>query len=436
MASRDQDKAAAGLLRGSLRDNVAACPEPEILAAYFERSLDADETARYELHLSQCPRCREQLAATHRAGELAPAGAAQPRQSSHWAWLWDWRFLAPAVAVLVIVAVWTARRPTPKPAAENSAQPLVAMSRPTEPPAAPLPPTSVPEQYSSSAATIPNKALTSPDAGAAGTIKQSPALTDSRTVNNEKKFAANQPLVGGNATEFDELKKDDAARKRDSVNAMSGAAGGAANSRVAATSAPTAAPPPPPATASLEPSRADSGVVGGRILDQEVVAKTPEAAKVKPSGAPTGVRPMTGAEQRQAIAQSQAVMVGAVERGSTGNIIKTPNPKVMWRIAEGGFVEHTTDGGATWQKQQLRSFQAAPQITAGYAPTANICWLVGRDGAIILTRDAAHWVPIPPPITTDFVGVTAKDNFSATVTAADGRKYSTDDAGDHWNPVR
>jgi len=435
MASESRDKTSANLLQRSLRDSADACPEPEILAAYFDHSLDADETERYELHLSQCSRCREQLAAIHRAGELSRAGAAQPRQSSHWAWLWDWRFLAPAVAVLVIAAVWTARRPASKPVAENSTQPLVAMSRPNEPPAAPFP-APPPEQYSNSVPRLPNKTLTAPDAGVAGAIKQSPASAESRALADEKGFASNQPLINSRATELDELKKDDAARKRDSINAIGGAAGGAANSRVAATSAPAAAPPPPPATASLEPSRADSGAAGGLILDQEVVAKRSEATKAKPSGSPAGVRTLTQQVQTQVIEQSQALAREAFNEGSAGKIIKTPQANVMWRIAEAGFVEHTTDGGTTWQKQQLRGFQPAPQITAGYAPTAKICWLVGRDGAIILTRDAAHWVPIPPPVTTDFVGVTAKDNFSATVTAADGRKYSTDDAGDHWNSVR
>ena len=77
MASRPDnrpDKAATDLLRHSLaRDPAAAgeCPEPEILAAYFERSLNAEETARCELHLSGCARCREELALLERAGRTA-----------------------------------------------------------------------------------------------------------------------------------------------------------------------------------------------------------------------------------------------------------------------------------------------------------------------------------------------------------------------------
>jgi len=51
MAAREEDKAMAGLLRRSLAQNTGAgedCPEPEILAAYFDHALDAQEMARYD----------------------------------------------------------------------------------------------------------------------------------------------------------------------------------------------------------------------------------------------------------------------------------------------------------------------------------------------------------------------------------------------------
>jgi len=276
---------------------------------------------------------------------------------------------------------------------------------------------------------MPNKTLTAPNNDVDKAMKQSSASVESQANSNEKELASKQPMVAREQAELDELKKDDNSLRRDLADAKSGVAAGVPASRMAA---PAATPPPSPAP---EPSRVNGGAIGGGISANEVVASASEATKAKPSASPTFVRPMTGQEQRQAIAQSETLTIGDVERRSTGNIIKTPNPKVMWRISAGSVVELSTDDGATWQGQRLRSFQPNPQITTGYAPTAKICWLVGRDGVILLTRDASHWVPIPPPITTDFVSVTATDNFSATVTAADGRRFSTDDAGDHWNPA-
>ena len=417
MASPEKTRASANLLRGSLRDSVEACPEPEILAAYFERSLDADERRRYELHLSQCARCREELAAMHRGGEPSPAAATPSHTRSHWAWLWDWRFLAPAFTVLVIEAVWIARRPISTPMLGKSAQPLVAMNRAIEPANSPMSAPAL-EPSSRPAAQPPNKSLVAPNSGTLNAIKQAPTLTtEPRPAEDKKELASNQAVVAGNARELDALQKDDNSRSRDLADAASGVA----------TAAP-ASPPPAPA------SRVNGGAVGGVITDAEIEATRPAAAKAKPSASPNLIRPMTGQEQRQAIAESEAVVTGAFDRRSAGRIVQTPDPKVMWRIAGGGL-ELSTDSGASWGKQQVRSFEPSPQITAGYAPSAKICWLVGRNGAILLTIDAAHWVAIPPPLTTDFVSVTAKDNYSATVTAADGRRYSTEDAGDHWKPA-
>ena len=78
MPSQDNENAMDGLLRRSLaRDSAAVgdCPDAELLAAYFDQSLGADEAAGYELHFSTCTRCREQLAAMARAsaGQIAPA---------------------------------------------------------------------------------------------------------------------------------------------------------------------------------------------------------------------------------------------------------------------------------------------------------------------------------------------------------------------------
>ena len=128
MAAREEDKAMAGLLRRSLAQDAGAetrtgsgedCPEPEILAAYFDRALDQQETERYELHFSRCSVCREQLAAMARADEASGAfGAkdAEKNTSSAWDWLVGPRWLMPAAAALVALLVfagiaWRIRKP-------------------------------------------------------------------------------------------------------------------------------------------------------------------------------------------------------------------------------------------------------------------------------------------------------------------------------------
>ena len=110
--------------------NVAeACPDPEILAAYADRALDADETARYEMHFSQCARCRDQLAAMNLAA--VPVAIAQARRL-RWVWPWTWFVLAPVTSALLIAAIFIARRPALNRAVERQT-PLVAMQTPSQP---------------------------------------------------------------------------------------------------------------------------------------------------------------------------------------------------------------------------------------------------------------------------------------------------------------
>jgi photosystem II stability/assembly factor-like uncharacterized protein len=66
---------------------------------------------------------------------------------------------------------------------------------------------------------------------------------------------------------------------------------------------------------------------------------------------------------------------------------------------------------------------------------------VGRNGAIIRTIDGVHWelVPSPPQAEQnrqppDWTFVSARDAQSATIGAADGRRFSTTDAGRSWQP--
>jgi hypothetical protein len=107
MASREEDKAMAGLLRRTLASDAAGveskdCPAPEVLAAYFDRALGVDETARYDLHFSQCSRCREQLAAMARAGDVDEA---KKEAASGWNWLRTPRWLMPTAAAFAVLVL-------------------------------------------------------------------------------------------------------------------------------------------------------------------------------------------------------------------------------------------------------------------------------------------------------------------------------------------
>ena len=95
----------------------------------------------------------------------------------------------------------------------------------------------------------------------------------------------------------------------------------------------------------------------------------------------------------------------------------------------GGTVQHSTDGGSTWQMQQTG---VNVTLTTGASPAPLVCWLVGPAGRVLLSTDGATWkqVSLAQPI--DLVAVRAADGKSATVTASDGRTFTTTDGGVTW----
>lgn len=109
-------------------------------------------------------------------------------------------------------------------------------------------------------------------------------------------------------------------------------------------------------------------------------------------------------------------------------VIASPDRDSQWRIVAGA-VEHTTDGGQTWQPQAIG---IATPVRAGAAPAGRVCWLAGEGGVVLRTTDGATWVRIAFPEPVDLVAVQAGDASHATVTAATGRRFRTDDGGLSW----
>ncbi len=144
--------------------------------------------------------------------------------------------------------------------------------------------------------------------------------------------------------------------------------------------------------------------------------------------------PLAGAQagQAQQAPAAQPMQIDVIESRARGTIIPTPDSSVKYRLAGAGFVEVTTDGGATWNGVQVSQ---NARLIAGSAPSAKVCWIVGRDGAITLTKNGTDWERINPPVQANFVAVTGKNDNSATVTTVDGQKYTTTDRGKKWKPV-
>jgi len=435
MAVRDNSgkhKAQANLLRrafASSADVPEACPDPEILAAYADGALDAEETARYELHFSQCGNCREQLAAISRAA--TPALATRPRIS--WIWTWGWIALAPVTAMLLIAAILIARHPATKQGGET---PLVAMQTPQQSPApsaAPLNSIEAPKESEAA----PAKMAPLPDASRlrseTGSVQAfvAPAAPSSAKEENEREASVQTPE-----------------KKEISRSAASNSSADARGGLYLDKSTKQTPPEIPKIVAPQEARRAgatdQAPGAPGVIVDagtEPIAAAVPAqlasggAADAVPGNA--GAPPAAAAKKASALtashasgfASSEMVSVESAADRDARTIVRSPDPQVVWRISGGRYVERSSDAGATWRTQWTN---ANARVIAGSAPSADTCWLVGSGGIVLVTRDGKKWHTVEPPAKEDFVAVSAADASSATITASDGRKFETHDGGKNW----
>jgi hypothetical protein len=459
MAAREEDKAMAGLLRRSLAQDAGigsgeVCPAPEMLAAYFDRALDAEETARYDLHFSRCAVCREQLVAmAHASGD----DAAEKKPASAWDWLVGSRWLMPAaamvVALLLIGGIALRMRKPTAPANEIAmARPDAVPSPSSEPPVISVP---APQAAPPPKVAPPSSKIAPMTSGeylarrpAEGVLPRMPHA-DGASRRDElsavgvagAKPAIAQPMAPPQAQMNSRLMRPGAvhgAMRAGNANAAAVAPATSADATgTAASAARNTADAPEAAPSSTKKADAQSvesdlnAAVQTEEAKDATVAKTKLPATAEPGRSVTALNlPASKITEAAALAKLQQAQISS----NLMNLqIQTPDPKILWMIGGAGSIERSENGGASWKTEYL---DTRDLIVAGAAPTVKICWLVGANGTILRTTNGAHWKTINPPAETDFVRVEARDALTAAVMAMDGRKFSTADGGKSWSSVK
>jgi len=156
----------------------------------------------------------------------------------------------------------------------------------------------------------------------------------------------------------------------------------------------------------------------------------PDASVPPAAPAPTQAVDRAAASARTFAAQTSALERQARARAIASEI-RSPDPSFRWRIGAAGTVEHSTDGGSTWE---LLPTGVISDLTAGMSPSPSVCWLVGRAGTVLLSTDGRRWQRVTFPEPTDLVAVQANDARAASITTADGRTFRTADGGVTWDP--
>jgi hypothetical protein len=207
-----------------------------------------------------------------------------------------------------------------------------------------------------------------------------------------------------------------------------------------ATPAPLAAaarPPTPAAPRALSaapPLRADAVAPPSALVLPEAAAKTAgtRASREPSSAAPEKASPPPVASVQESVRITSAADATMARSGNTvgrQRLVAGPDAGRRWIIGVNGAIQHSADGGATWETQRTG---ATVTLAAGASPSPLVCWLVGPGGIVVLSTDARSWQTLLFPEAIDLVSVDATDDRRATVAAADGRKFSTADRGVTW----
>ena len=348
----EQETTDALIARGVADTHTAeVCPAPDILAALYERTLEAGETERWVGHVADCQRCQALLAAIGRAEpRLEPETGGTT--ASPW---WRWRVLAPLAAFsIVVLAVWVVdpgsmldRRvavenlgpPTGTPQATPT---IESAETPPTPDASLTVPESTPAAVPPTDTSILREAATPPVADA----------TDAP--------ATGAPMPSSGPAE-------DLARRREAPALVE---------RDAQTR--DAAQPLAPARFAVDSARFAAGADTGPLL---VASPDPASRwRVAPSG---------GVERSSDGGTTWRVQVRPVERIIAG---AAPSARVAWLVGENGFILRTTDG-ERWARV---SAPVAAHLTGIEARDLLVATVSAIDGRRFRTVDGgAQWTRLP-----------------------------------------
>lgn len=446
MPTQDRDASVERLLRQAMREDarpVGQCLDADTLAAWSEGGLAGKSLAAAEAHAASCVRCQAILAAIARTATVADgldtrdAGASSPS-----AIVRGVRWLVPlagaAAAAALVLAIWPGtpvQELAPVPTSEAPSTAPTERVEPVSPP--PPPPAAFADRRDALAKTAPAdkrsadaetrerpkdanekaKEELKSDAAARAAREdelqrrlEADGLVPTRPRRSQAtpepvsspKQAADQVQVQGGARQNQAQTQASNANQTQSANQNANQAQSPAQTQNAPQSQTqvTQALPPPPAS-------------------------PPPAAR--PTPVPVGG--VAGRAQKPAALEESAQLRAGIIEGVFPALIATPDSSIVWRILKGRDIQRSQDSGTTWVTQTT---VPDVQLSSGACPTTTVCWVVGSGGSVLRTNDGQSWQRIPFIETTDLVVVTASNPDTVVVTAKDGRRFSTRDAGKSW----
>src|SRR2546422_804518 len=369
-----------------------ACPDPETLAAYHERSLLPQQLNSLKEHIVGCANCQTVLAHLETTDEI-PLQAAQEDQ-----------VFAQTASAPVISASSQAQAPSKSAAALTRPQPPVR------------------EYAASNGRGVSDVAKQSEKSGDAAETRSTKSSGDEELSarKDDQRKTATDLLAAANERDLDAKNLPDALRKKEQEKSNAGnTQAGIVQSQNAQTQ--------------NQYNYAPQKVTGPSPLNQ---AEVPKRAKATAAAAPVPAAPQPKPEAIGGAVSSYNSSDSFELSGAISNprLISPPGSNLIWRVGRTGSIELSKDSGSSWSRQ---TSGVLADLLTGAAPSDQVCWIVGRVGAVLLTTDGgAHWKIVASPLAEDLGGVRAFDALHATIwDARSTTRFETSDGGLTWKPV-
>jgi hypothetical protein len=412
----DRDNSIDALLRGARRDPAAgsgvgagpACLDAETLAAWADGGLDADRVRAIEAHVVDCARCQALSAAFFSSDETVSAGAPKVvpfRRNRVMYWL--------PIAVGTIAAtlvIWLGARDRTE--AIPQAQAVVSESRAAE--------TQLGQQGTSALA-APRGDVAVPADAKRLQRKEGNAAPAEQRADRAKQEATT-------ANQFRKVVPEPIASPAAKALAPPPPAAPPPPQPVGAPPITAQAAPPPPVTVAAASPALMRETVEPRVVAEfsSVLARSSTVGGLPPTGAAVGgVAGGGGGRGGRGGGGGGGGRGAAIAMDAVGVVA----PPFYWRILSTDVIERSVDR-LGWEAVAIDP--PVRGLAGGAAPSATVCWIIGRAGLVLLTTDGKEFTRLTQPAPADLISITAQDALRATVTTVGGQTFSTTDGGKSW----
>ncbi|HYM06013.1 MAG TPA: YCF48-related protein [Terriglobales bacterium] len=425
-------------------------PDPNLLAAFAEKSLNDRERSLLLQHLAECAGCRDVVALAIPETDAMPAplpGAGGARWLS-WPVL-RWGALAACVVVVsAAVTLHYGRRQGAEPAEKPpaAADATVADSKvlkPGEELAAKLPPAS-PIQSDREFVVAGNLAKQRGQSMIAGNVASRAGVPAPQRLEQNEKDQLNGNRLDSRAA----VKSSD----QPSAPALVAAAPAPLPAGRTVAAAPVAEARNRAADY-VPKTMTETVTVEGAATAELETAQTAERKKKEKDESSSEESQEQEAQKLKAQKKAQAAPAAAdamavggraadalsagVAQTTLGDYAKRARPgqvATRWTLSDDGALQHSFDSGKTWQTIQV----ANNLVLRALAVDDSDIWVGGAAGALYHSSDAGrHWIQVIPeddgkPLTSDIVTLEFSDPKHGKLTTATRETWTTDDAGGTW----